>query len=94
MRSRYSAYVLDNAKYLYKSWSTQTRPSKKSLKQDQPTQWIGLEIIRVEYGSVLDNQGLVEFKARYMTESGINALHEVSRFVRENNRWVYLDGEY
>ena len=94
MRSRYSAYVIDDPKYLYKSWSKQTRPSKKSLKQDQPTQWLGLEIIRTEQGGILDQEGIVEFKASYTAATEVNHLHETSRFVRENNRWVYLDGEY
>lgn len=94
MRSRYSAYVLNKANYLFKSWSQTTRPTKKSLKQDQPTQWLGLEIIRSEHGTVLDSEGIVEFKASYMADTGVQQLHETSRFIRENSRWVYLDGEY
>lgn len=94
MRSRYSAYAVDDTKYLYKSWSKQTRPSKKALKQDQSSQWLGLEIIQTEHGTVLDNEGIVEFKASYSADNGVNELHETSRFVRENGRWVYLNGEY
>jgi len=94
MRSRYSAYVLNKTNYLYKSWSQSTRPTKKSLKQDQANQWLGLEIIRTEQGTVLDSQGVVEFKASYLGDGGVHSLHEISRFIRENNRWVYLDGEY
>lgn len=94
MRSRYSAYALNKTNYLFKSWSQITRPSKKSLKQDQPTQWLGLKIIRTEHGTVLDKEGIVEFKASYVMDNGIQQLHETSRFIRENSRWVYLDGEY
>lgn len=94
MRSRYSAYVLKDGAYLYKSWSKQTRPSKKSLKEDNDTQWLGLEILRTEYGTALDTTGVVEFIARYQAPNGAAELHETSRFVRENGKWVYLDGDY
>jgi SEC-C motif-containing protein len=94
MRSRYSAYVLDKGNYLYKSWSQSTRPSKKSLKQGEPMQWQSLEIIKTEAGTALDTEGVVEFKASYLAGDKTETLHEVSRFIRENNRWVYLDGNY
>ena len=94
MRSRYSAYVLDKGNYLYKSWSQSTRPSKKSLKQGEPMQWQSLEIIKTEAGTALDSEGVVEFKASYLAGDKTETLHEVSRFIRENNRWVYLDGNY
>ena len=94
MRSRYSAYVLDKGNYLYKSWSQSTRPSKKSLKQGEPMQWQSLEIIKTEAGTALDSEGVVEFKASYLAGDKTEMLHEVSRFIRENNRWVYLDGNY
>ncbi|PWQ93719.1 YchJ family protein [Leucothrix arctica] len=94
MRSRYSAYVLDKGNYLYKSWSQSTRPSKKSLKQGEPMQWQSLEIINTEAGGALDTEGVVEFKASYLVDEKTETLHEVSRFIKENNRWVYLDGNY
>lgn len=94
MRSRYSAYVLDKGNYLYKSWSQSTRPSKKSLKQGEPMQWQSLEIIKTEAGTAFDTEGVVEFKASYLAGDKTETLHEVSRFIRENNRWVYLDGNY
>lgn len=94
MRSRYSAYVLDKGNYLYKSWSQGTRPSKKSLKQGEPMQWVSLEIINTQAGTVLDSEGTVEFKASYLVDGKTETLHEVSRFIKENSRWVYLDGKY
>ena len=94
MRSRYSAYVLDKGNYLYKSWSQSTRPRKKSLKSGEPMQWVALEIIRTEGGTALDSEGVVEFKASYKVDNKVEVLHEVSRFIRENTRWVYLDGKY
>ena len=94
MRSRYSAYVLNHGKYLYKSWSKTTRPSKKSLNQEQETEWLGLSIVRTEQESIFDSEGVVEFIASYISEGKEEQIHETSRFVRENEKWVYLDGNY
>ena len=94
MRSRYSAYVLNDVKYLYKSWSNTTRPSKKSLKQTQESEWLGLTIVRAEKGALFDSEGVVEFIAKFKSEGKAQQLHETSRFIRENNQWVYLDGDY
>ena len=94
MRSRYAAYTLHKAAYLHRSWSAQTRPSKQSLKKSPPLNWLRLEIIRVRQGTALDNTGVVEFIATYRDNTGEEqTLHETSRFVRENGRWVYLDGQ-
>lgn len=90
MRSRYSAYVLGDGAYLHRSWHASTRPSKKSLLSLPPTDWLGLEVIRVEQGSGQDSVGVVEFIARYREGGQDAALHEVSRFVREGGRWYYL----
>ena len=35
----------------------------------------------------------VEFVARYKIAGRAYKLHETSRFVREDGRWFYLDGE-
>jgi SEC-C motif-containing protein len=94
MRSRYSAYVLHKAAYLHRSWSAQTRPTKQSLKKAQPVAWLGLEIVRTEQGGVSDNDGVVEFIARYQQDDREEQLHETSRFSRENGRWVYVEGDY
>ncbi len=94
MRSRYSAYILNKAVYLYRSWSAQTRPSKKSLKKAKPLDWLGLEIIHTERGNLLDDSGIVEFIANYQNGDRVAQLHEVSRFVRENGHWVYVAGTY
>ena len=94
MRSRYSAFVVNNDKYIYKSWSKTTRPSKKSLKQGQANEWLGLTIVRTEQGMLFDAEGVVEFIARFLSDGEVQQFHEVSRFIRENEKWVYLDGAY
>lgn len=94
MRSRYVAYVRRDADYLYKTWASETRPSKASLKQLAVTDWQGLTVIRTEQGGAEDEIGVVEFIAHWRDESGnLQEMHEVSEFVREKGRWVYLSAQ-
>lgn len=94
MRSRYVAYVRRDADYLHKTWASSTRPTKASLKQLAPTDWQGLEVIRTELGGETDSKGLVEFIAHWRDESGnLQEMHEVSEFMREKGRWVYVKAQ-
>ena len=91
MRSRYSAYVLKLESYLLASWHHGTRPAALDLERDN-TKWTGLEIRKHEAESA--DRATVEFVARYRIGGRAARLHEVSRFVREDGRWFYLDGKY
>lgn len=91
MRSRYSAYVLNNGTYLHRTWHSQTRPNKKSLMQLEAIAWQGLQILRTEQGLETDNQGIVEFIASFQVQEQLQQMQETSRFLRENGRWVYVD---
>ena len=91
MRSRYSAYVLKLADYLLASWHPSTRPDSMDLAEDDGTKWLGLEIKRCEQQD--DNHATVEFVARYRIAGRGHRLHEISRFIREDGRWFYVDGD-
>ena len=92
MRSRYSAYVLALEPYLLATWHTTTRPAQLDLGADEQPQWLGLEIRRHEPTGA--SSAIVEFVARYKTGGRAHRLHEVSRFLREDGRWHYVDGEF
>lgn len=91
MRSRYSAYVLLRSDYLLATWAKETRPRKLDLSRD-PTKWLGLQIERTEAGQETDAEGQVAFVARFLAQGVEQALHEASRFHREDGAWVYVDG--
>lgn len=91
MRSRYSAYVLGDAAYIHRSWHSSTQPSKKSLTQPIHIQWERLEIVKTEAGQAEDQDGMVEFIAYFSEHGQTQQLHELSRFIREKNRWVYVE---
>ncbi len=91
MRSRYSAYVLGNTAYLLKTWAPQTRPQQLDLTTPPQPRWLGLRLLRqVEQ----DDQAEVEFVARFRMGGRIRVLHEVSRFVRVDGCWLYVDGTF
>ncbi|HKX39755.1 MAG TPA: YchJ family metal-binding protein [Burkholderiaceae bacterium] len=91
MRSRYSAYVLSLPDYLLATWHPGTRPA--TLEPDPVgLKWLGLEVRR--HATVDAAHASVEFVARSKLAGRAHRLHEVSRFVREDDgRWYYVDGE-
>ncbi len=91
MRSRYTAYVVEDTNYLLHSWHPRTRPRAISFPQNQ--KWLGLSIKRSAAGGESDDQGTVEFVARFKIVGRGHRMHEVSRFERFNGRWVYVDAE-
>lgn len=91
MRSRYSAFVLGLEAYLLATWHPSSRPPSLDLLVGPRPKWLGLEVKKHQ------NLGLteawVEFVARYRVNGRGQRLHETSRFVREEGRWFYVDGE-
>ena len=90
MRSRYSAYVLCLNDYLLATWHAETRPA---LIETSPSghHWLGLEIRR--HALIDADHAEVEFVARSKLNGRAQRLHEVSRFVRETGRWLYVEGQ-
>ena len=90
LRSRYSAFVLYNEPYLLATWHPNQRPASVSF--DRQQKWLGLKIVSARTTSA--DTAEVEFIARYRVGGASAArLHECSRFVREGDRWLYIDGE-
>ena len=92
MRSRYSAYVLGLAPYLLATWHASTRPTTLNLADEIGGKWLGLTVKRHQVQD--DSHATVEFVARYRMAGRGQRLHETSRFVCEDGRWYYLDGEF
>ena len=91
MRSRYTAYTLGREDYLLATWHHSTRPAVLELTSAPRSQWLGLEVRRYEQPQ--PDQAVVEFVARYKVGGRAHRLHEISRFVREAGRWLYVDGD-
>lgn len=91
MRSRYVAYVLELEPYLLATWHPSTRPAELNLDEDPPQCWLGLTIRRQEVQD--ENNAIVEFVARYKVAGRAYRLNETSRFVKEDGRWFYIQGD-
>lgn len=91
MRSRYSAFALDQLDYLLDTWHVSTRP--ENLEANAPgTKWLGLELRH--HAQQDASHATVEFVARFRQDGRAVRLHEISRFVREDGRWFYVDGDF
>jgi SEC-C motif-containing protein len=95
MRSRYSAFSKKEVGYLVDTWHPSKRreiSSQSILKSAESCDWLSLTILDVTAGQPGDTEGFVEFLAIFKTEK-LGALQERSRFIQEDGRWLYLDGE-
>ncbi len=89
MRSRYSAFVQGDVSYLLATWHSTQRPAELTL--ETGGKWLGLEIKQHRVTGV--DTAEVEFVARFRVAGKAVRQHERSRFVREDGRWFYVDGD-
>lgn len=90
MRSRYSAYVLGLDDYLRATWHHSTCPVEPNLSGGAALKWLGLEVREF---SETGDAATVSFIARFKQGGRAGRLVETSRFVREDGRWFYVDGD-
>lgn len=93
MRSRYTAYTQVNIDYIVET----TVPSQQKFLDQaamkmwgESTKWAGLEII-AHKPNISKIHSLIEFKALFYIENGVEAHHEVSLFVQVDKRWFFVD---
>jgi len=90
MRSRYSAYATGRADYVRATWHPDTAPDDLVL--DDDIRWYRLDILAREAGGPFDTEGTVLFEAFFRRGEERASQLEKSRFVREDGRWLYVDG--
>jgi SEC-C motif-containing protein len=91
MRSRFTAYALQNAAYLLDTWDAAMRPTSIDFSEEN-VNWLRLEIISTKKGGAFDTKGMVEFKAYYWQEGQECVMHEASKFIKHDGNWFYRDG--
>ena len=94
MRSRYTAYALDDEKYLFETWHHSTRPQTLDLSQQNTIKWVGLKILGHSVDAKNPASARVEFVARYKLNGKAQKMHELSDFVYQEDRWFYVDGKH
>jgi SEC-C motif-containing protein len=88
MRSRYTAFCRGDVAYLLRSWAVESRPVSFSL--DPKQEWTGLQIEHHE--ATGPDTAIVRFTATWRKGIRKGQLVETSRFRREGEGWVYIDG--
>ena len=95
MRSRYSAYVLEDIDYLIETTDVSTVKlyRRKDLEAwSKSSEWLKLEVVSAKLGQAVDVEGNVEFKASYKSKGENHVHHEDSLFKKEGDRWFYVSG--
>lgn len=94
MRSRYCAYASNHINYLYKTYAkaSQLTNSLTDIQEwAEQTRWLTLEVVK--HDDTQANYHYVEFIAKYLVNNEVWLMHEISRFIKEDNHWRYLDGD-
>jgi SEC-C motif-containing protein len=96
MAARYVAYATGAIDYLFASHDPKTRAQadRKAIESwSSQATWHGLEIVSTEAGGADDQEGKVEFIARYEIEGTMHAHHEHASFRRIDGVWFFVDGQ-
>ena len=96
MRSRFSAYAEARVDYLIQ---TTVEDKRQEIDAEELRQYcknihcISLKILKIELGNKDDETGTVLFHASLQMNKRRVLHRELSQFVREDGRWVYVSGE-
>lgn len=100
MRSRYSAYATNNAKYIFNTYA-QSKQKENTLDDiiqwAQNTHWLKL-VVNYSTPQRLanfssENLPTVSFDAYYIHQQQLYKMSECSRFIVEQGQWRYLEGD-
>lgn len=98
MRSRYTAFTEKNIDYLFNTMTAdlQEMNDLEDLRHfsEQVESWIKLEIMDAPILSSYATEGQVEFTAHFMHEGKTKHMHENSRFIKINGRWLYAGHDH
>ena len=96
MKARYSAYATQAIDFLEQSTHRLGRKGhdrKSAMDWSTRSTWKGLDIVSTEKGGEDDNEGTVEFIARYAQDGEDLEHHEIATFRKSGSRWYFLNGK-
>lgn len=96
MASRFVAYATGAIDFLIDTHDPATRAQadrKATADWSRRATWRSLEILKTEAGGPDDDEGHVEFIARYAQDGVEHAHHERSLFRRLEGRWFFVSGD-
>ncbi|GAA2791342.1 YchJ family metal-binding protein [Nonomuraea dietziae] len=68
-------------------------PGPAELAFEPHLRWKRLSVVATGAGGPADEEGTVEFRARFSRRGRAGEMREVSRFARHEGAWVYVNGE-
>lgn len=96
IRSRYSAFVMGEVDYILQTHHSETRdlidPAEVE-RWSRSSEWLGLEIFDTSDGLESDDEGIVNFAARYRLDGKLHDHREESLFRREDGAWRFYSAE-
>ncbi|MGO1295790.1 MAG: YchJ family protein [Vibrio sp.] len=95
MRARYCAHARGLVDFVVETYhpSCHAELEREQIAASIQNKWLKLEVLGHSHGSD-ENEGYVHFKAHFFDGQQSHCLEENSRFLRENGRWYYIDGEF
>lgn len=97
MRARYTAHTTGDMPFIFRTHHPATRAEideSSTTRWATESEWLGLEIRRVDGGGPDDQEGRVEFVARFRDPKGDRHDHaEIAIFERHNRDWYFKDAE-
>ena len=96
MRARYSAHVKVDVDFLYATTHPDYRENydhKGTKSWAEKSEWQGLEILGTTAGGSTDEEGEVEFIARFRDTEGLRSHRERGQFKRRKKKWLFTEGE-
>jgi len=99
MRSRFTAYILNDANYIIKTTHNDNQDytlnidswKKDIMNFSDYTDFIKLEIFESIEGK---KESFVKFRATLQQDNLDASFTENSRFLKVNNKWLYVDGTF
>lgn len=94
MRSRYTAFCLNNIEYLLCTMAEERREGFDSAEVEAwnaQTRWTGLEVLDV---STMGELGIVRFRTSFFRNGRAHSISERSVFSLRDGRWYYVAGEH
>ena len=93
MRARYAAYATGNVDFVIKSHDPATAGEidrKSTEAWSKNSTWLGLEVLNTENGGETDQEGVVEFLAKYKLGNVTVPHRERATFRKIEGKWLIM----
>jgi SEC-C motif-containing protein len=97
LRSRYTAFTRHDIDYIERTIHPEGLEDfdrAAASRWATGSEWLGLEVLAVDAGGTEDDEGEVEFVARFVQDGKETSHHEVATFARHEGAWCFLDGHH